>query len=87
MNNWICLECKSGVKDRHDKGCVNAATGVQTMHIATVQTYTPDMPRPLCPVCGATVEPPLSNPEIPWKGTCSDNHTFWYSLVDDETEL
>lgn len=50
-----------------------------------IYTYTPEMGRPSCPVCGAPVNTPDS--EGPWVGQCGVGHVHVFQLdVDDEVE-
>lgn len=51
-----------------------------------IYTYTPDMTRPFCPDCGGFVEQETNTPDIPWKGTCSNGHTFIFQL-EEESEV
>lgn len=48
-------------------------------------TYTPDMPRPLCPICGVPVEQ-SDTPEQPFTATCRNGHTHTFQLEKEEIE-
>lgn len=52
----------------------------------TIYTYTPDLMRPLCPICGAPVPQDTDTPETPWQGTCPAGHSHTFQLEDDEQE-
>lgn len=53
---------------------------------SSIFTYTPDLTRPMCPICGAQVPQDTDTPEIPWQGTCTGGHTFTFQLEDEEGE-
>jgi hypothetical protein len=52
----------------------------------TIYTYTPDMTRPDCPVCGSPVPQETNEPEIPWQGTCRAGHAFIFQLEDEDED-
>ena len=48
-----------------------------------IYTYTPDMIRPLCPICGVEVEQ-TDTPEQSFEATCSNGHTHTFQLDDED---
>lgn len=39
---------------------------------------------PCCPECGQLIEVQTFEPEQPWYGTCTDNHTHLFQEVQDD---
>ena len=52
----------------------------------SIYTYTPDMMRPECPVCGRYVQQTTDTPEIEWLGTCPNGHQHTFQLEEYEEE-
>lgn len=57
-----------------------------TCHADNVFTYTPDMSRPLCPICGGSVHCDTNTPTVPWRGTCVSGHSATFQLDLDDCE-